>query len=172
MLASIQLKRGEKFNMRPTSIARHACLVIASLSIGTAAFAQQPDREGAVAVLSSYKTAIERLDITGVEQLFAPDAVVVESGKVEGNFDAYRDHHLGPELKEFKSFTFGDYKADIRLEGSVAIATETYTYRIVLKSDEVVERRGVATSVLKWNGKAWQIVSTHSSSRKPKQPAS
>ncbi|MFD1767207.1 DUF4440 domain-containing protein [Sphingorhabdus buctiana] len=141
------------------------------LSASTAATAQSPDREGAASVLFSYKSAIERLDITGVEMLFAPDAVVIESGKVEGNFVTYRDHHLGPELKEFKSFTFGDYKADIELEGPVAIATETYTYRIVLKSGEAIDRLGVASSVLKWNGQAWQIVSTHSSSRKPKAPA-
>lgn len=143
----------------------------ALFSITVSAAAQKPDREGAAAVLSSYKSAVERLDITGVEKLFAPDAVIIESGKVEGNFDAYRDHHLGPELKEFKSFTFGDYKADIKLEGPVAIATETYTYRIVLKSGEALDRLGVATSVLKWNGQAWQIVTTHSSSRKPKTPA-
>lgn len=147
-------------------------LFAACLSVSAAAMAAEPNREGAAAVLSSYKTAVERLDITGVEKLFAPDAVVIESGKVEGNFDAYRDHHLGPELKEFKSFTFGDYKADIKLEGPVAIATETYTYRIVLKSGEAIDRLGVASSVLKWNGESWQIVSTHSSSRKPKTPAS
>ena len=151
---------------------RNAVIAAALFSIHGTAIAQQPDSEGAAAVLSSYKSAVERLDITGVEKLFAPDAVVIESGKVEGNFDAYRDHHLGPELKEFKSFTFGDYKADIKMEGPVAIATETYTYRIVLKSGETIDRLGVATSVLKWNGQAWQIVTTHSSSRKPKTPAS
>lgn len=158
--------------MHMNLIAAKSVLAALCLSASAVATAQQPDREGAAAVLSSYKSAIERLDISGVEKLFAPDAVVIESGKVEGNFDAYRDHHLGPELKEFKSFSFGNYKADIRLEGPIAIATETYTYRIVLKSGEAVDRLGVASSVLKWNGKTWQIVSTHSSSRKPKAPAS
>ncbi|WP_208598029.1 MULTISPECIES: nuclear transport factor 2 family protein [Pseudomonadota] len=161
----------EIYTMQRNLVSRGALFAVC-LSVSTAAIAQQPDREGAAAVLSSYKSAVEQLDITGVEKLFAPDAVVIESGKVEGNFDAYRDHHLGPELKEFKSFTFGDYKADIKMEGPVAIATETYTYRIVLKSGETVDRLGVATSVLKWNGQAWQIVTTHSSSRKPKTPAS
>lgn len=158
--------------MRLRLIAANAMLAAICLSTGTAASAQQPDSEGAAAILASYKSAIERLDISGVDRLFAPDAVVIESGKVEGNFDAYRDHHLGPELKEFKSFTFGDYKSDIKVEGPIAIATETYTYRIVLKSAEVIERLGVASTVLKWNGQAWQIVSTHSSSRRPKVPAS
>lgn len=157
--------------MRSTIVASKAIIAAVVFSCGVTAHAQQPDREGAAAVLSSYKSAIERLDIDDVDKLFAPDAVVIESGKVEGNFAAYRDHHLGPELKEFKSFAFNDYKADIRVEGPVAIATETYTYRIVLKSGEAIDRQGVATSVLRWSGQDWQIVTTHSSSRKPKTPA-
>ena len=146
-------------------------LAAALFSTAISANAQQPDREGATAVLSSYKSAIERLDITDVDKLFMSDAVIIESGTVEGTFAAYRDHHLGPELKEFKSFAFDNYKVDIAVEGLVAIATETYTYRIVLKSGEAIERLGVATSVLKWNGQTWKIITTHSSSRKPKVPA-
>lgn len=157
--------------MRSTMIAAKTAAAALCLSLTTVAVAQGPDRDGAAEVLASYKAAVERLDITGVEKLFATDAIVIESGKVEGTFGAYRDHHLGPELKEFKSFSFGDYKVDIRLEGPIAVATETYTYRIVSKSDEVIERLGVASSVLKWNGQAWQIVSTHSSSRRPRAAA-
>ena len=140
------------------------------LSLSTASAARNADRVGAAAVLASYKLALERRDLSGVDALFARDAVVIESGKVEGTYEAYRDHHLGPELAEFKSFTFENYQAQIRLEGPIAVATETYSYRIVTKSDEVVDRLGVASSVLKWNGQAWQIVSMHSSSRKPKAP--
>ena len=147
-----------------------AVFAAALFSITVSANAQQPDREGATAVLLSYKSAIERLDVTDVDRLFASDAIIIESGKVEGNFAAYRDHHLGPELKEFKSFAFDNYKVDVTVEGAVAIATETYTYRIVLQSGEAIDRLGVATSVLKWNGQVWQIITTHSSSRKPKVP--
>ncbi|HQV04516.1 MULTISPECIES: nuclear transport factor 2 family protein [unclassified Novosphingobium] len=154
--------------MRSTIIAVKTIAAAFTLSLTSVSVAQLPDRDGAAAVLASYKAAIERLDMTGVDSLFAPDAVVIESGKVEGTFAKYLDHHLGPELKEFKSFSFQDYRVEIRVEGPIAIATETYTYRIVLKNEEVVERLGVASSVLKWNGQAWQIVSTHSSSRKPK----
>lgn len=157
--------------MRSTTIAAKTIAAAFCLALTSASIAQAPGRDGAAAVLASYKAAIERLDTTGVESLFAPDAIVIESGKVEGTFADYRDHHLGPELKEFKSFSFHDYKVEIRIEGPIAVATETYGYRIVLKTDEVVDRLGVASSVLKWNGQAWQIVSTHSSSRRPKAPA-
>lgn len=130
--------------------------------------APTPDYQTATATLAQYKQAIESRDLSGVEALFAPDAQIFESGGIEGNFAHYRDHHLAPELKAFKSFAFRDYKVSVRGEGEIAVATETYSYTIVLPSGETVARDGVATSVLKWTGGKWQIISLHSSSRKPK----
>lgn len=130
--------------------------------------APAPDYQAATATLAQYKQAIESRDLTGVDALFAPDAQIFESGGIEGNFAHYRDHHLAPELKAFKSFAFRDYMISVRGEGDVAIATETYSYTIVLPSSETVERDGVATSVLKWTDGTWRIISLHSSSRKPK----
>lgn len=119
------------------------------------------------AVLNAYKTALERLDLTGVDKLFTPENVVVESGKVEGSYADYLAHHIGPELAEFKTFRFSDYRVDVRIEGPVAIATETYTYRIELKAGgEPIARRGAATTVLTRIGGHWRILTTHSSSRK------
>ena len=130
--------------------------------------ASTPDYQAAATTLAQYKQAVENRDLSGVETLFAPDAQIFESGGIEGNFAHYRDHHLAPELKAFKSFAFRDYKVSVRGEGEVAIATETYNYTIVLTNGEAIERAGVATSVLKWTGRKWQIISLHSSSRKPK----
>lgn len=120
------------------------------------------------AVLSQYKSAIERLDATGTERLFTPDSAIFETGGVEGSYANYLAHHLGPELKAFKSFAFSDYKVDVRFEGPVALATESYNYRLETKKGEIAERRGVATSVLKKVGGRWKILSMHNSSRKPK----
>ena len=119
-------------------------------------------------VLTQYKSAIERLDATGTELLFTTDSTVFETGGVEGSYSNYLAHHLGPELKAFKSFKFSDYKIDVRIEGPVALATETYNYRIETNKGEIAERRGVATSVLKKIGGQWQILSMHNSARKPK----
>jgi ketosteroid isomerase-like protein len=130
--------------------------------------ASTPDYQAATATLAQYKQAIESRDLSGAEALFAPDAQIFESGGIEGNFAHYRDHHLAPELKAFKSFAFRDYKVSVRGEGEVAIATETYNYTIVLTNGEAIERAGVSTSVLKWTDGKWQIISLHSSSRKPK----
>lgn len=119
-------------------------------------------------VLSSYKSAIERLDAAGTDRLFAADSTIFETGGVEGSYANYLAKHLGPELGHFKSFKFSDYKVDVRFEGPVALATETYKYRIETAKGEIVERQGVATSVLKKLGGQWKILTMHNSGRKPK----
>lgn len=119
-------------------------------------------------VLRRYKSAIEKLDASGTEALFTPDSTIFETGGVEGNYARYLARHLGPELGHFKSFAFSDYKVEVRFEGPVALANETYNYRIEIKDGKVVERRGVATSVLKKVGGMWKIVSMHNSARPPK----
>lgn len=120
------------------------------------------------AVLAQYHAAIERLDATGTERLFTSDSAVFETGGVEGTYANYLAHHLGPELGEFKSFKFSDYKIDVRLEGPIALTTETYKYRIETKDGTIAERQGVSTSVLKKVDGQWKILVSHNSGRKPK----
>ena len=134
------------------------------------AAAQESDARAAVkAVLTQYKAAIEQLDARGTEQLFTANSAIFETGGTEGTYANYLAHHLGPELHEFKSFKFSDYKVDVHLLGPAAAhAIETYKYRIETKTGEIVERLGVATSVLtKQNGR-WTIVMMHNSGRKPR----
>lgn len=138
-----------------------------------AAAAAQPapgaDEAAVRSVLSQYKAAIERLDATGTEALFTADSTVFETGGVEGSYANYLAKHLGPELGHFKSFKFSDYKVDVRPLGpAAAYAIETYKYRIEPKTGEVVERLGVATSVLTKENGRWKIAMMHNSGRKPK----
>ena len=130
--------------------------------------ARAADSAAVRTLLSQYKSAVERLDAKGTERLFTGDSQVFENGGVEGSYVNYLAKHLGPELGHFKSFKFSDYKVDVRFEGPLALTTETYNYRIETAKGEIVERRGVATSVLKKVGRQWKILSTHGSSRKPK----
>lgn len=145
-------------------------LVLLGLLASPARADDPPSRAKEVeAVLAKYKQSLESLDLAGVDALFAPDNEVVESGKVEGSYADYRDHHIGPELGHFASFAFTDYAVAVRFEGPVALATETYRYTIVLKDKpDPIVRQGVATSVLVQHGGAWKIRSMHSSSRVPK----
>lgn len=126
------------------------------------------DQNAVRAVLARYKAAIERLDATGTEALFTGDSAVFETGGVEGTYKEYLAHHLGPELAAFRTFAFSDYTVAVRIEGDLALATETYNYRIEPKTGEIAMRKGVATSVLTRTADGWKILVMHNSARKPK----
>ena len=154
--------------MKPILMIAATMLAAQPLAAQASAARSSADPAAVRQLLSQYKSAIERLDAKETTALFTSDSQVFENGGVEGSYATYLAKHLGPELGHFKSFKFSDYKVDVRFEGPVALATETYTYRIETQKGEIVERRGVATSVLKKVGGQWKILSTHGSSRKPK----
>lgn len=130
--------------------------------------AQRPEISG---VLADYRGAIERLDARGTERLFVTDSAIFENGGVEGNYANYLAHHLGPELGHFRSFRFTDHRLDLWCEDAVAVATETYNYRIERNQGDPIERRGVTTSVLRRTAAGWRIVNMHGSSRAPRPAA-
>lgn len=139
--------------------------------LGTMVFksnAQNADELAVKKVLNAYKATIESLSTQGIVNLFTKDSEVIESGKIEGNIAAYLDHHLGPELKEFKSFKFSNYTVKVQIDGNYAFTTEDYIYTIVLKDEKEIKQKGVATSVLQKTNEGWKIKSTHSSARKTK----
>lgn len=125
-------------------------------------------------VVTAYKESLESLDAAKAKDLFTADSQVFESGGVEGTYAHYLEHHIGPELAEFKAFSYRDYSVEVRLELPLALATESYIYRIALKGDgQVIEKKAVTTSVLKKIDGEWKIIQTHTSSRNlpKKQPA-
>lgn len=118
-------------------------------------------------VLKAYKNALEALDVSDTQKLFTEDADIFENGKYEGSYQDYLDHHIGPELGHFKEFSFSDYKVDVQIDGNIAVAFETYNYKIVTSGEEsrTIERQAVATSVLKNTESGWKIMQNHGSSR-------
>lgn len=129
--------------------------------------ASSEETEAVKKVLKAYKSALEALDVTGTQKLFTEDADIFENGKYEGSYQDYLDHHIGPELGHFKEFSFIDYKVDVQIEGKIAVAFETYNYKIVTGGEDsrTIERQAVATSVLKKTESGWKIMQNHSSSR-------
>lgn len=118
-------------------------------------------------MLARYDAAVEHLDLTGTEALFTKDSRIFESDGDEGNYATYKAHHFVPELAEFRSFKFSEYKIDVHFEGAAALVIETYKYRIVTKKGEVAERFGVSTSVLRKVQGKWRVVMLHSLARRP-----
>ncbi len=141
-------------------------LAIIFLAVGT--LSAQTEEAKVKQVLSSYKEALENLVVKGTDVLFVSNSQIIESGKVEGTYQEYLAHHIGPELGDFTSFKFDNYKVEVTVTGDYAFAVETYNYTIVLKKDNSeIKRRGVASSFLKKENGSWKIVHMHNSSRKP-----
>ena len=147
----------------------------ALLAAPSVVVAQDPPASGQAlsntpeAALTAYRDAIEDLDASGMSELFTPDSRIFENGKVEGSFANYLSHHLGPELGEFVSFDFDDLEMEVKILDDVAVASETYRYKIKLKDGRVIERSGVATSTLVQKDGGWKIMQYHSSSRIPRK---
>jgi uncharacterized protein (TIGR02246 family) len=140
------------------------CVILSSCRLLYA----QTDEQKVKDVLSSYKNALEKLDVKGTDVLFVPNSQIIESGKVEGTYQDYLAHHIGPELGDFTSFRFENYKVEVTVTGDYAFAVETYNYSIVLKKDNSeIKRKGVASSFLKKENGVWKIAHMHNSSRKP-----
>lgn len=152
---------------------KKALPIVCTLIIITNIQGQNTDSEAVLSVMKTYKDALQNLTTEGTFDLFAKDSEVFESGGVEGTYAHYIEHHLGPELGHFKSFTFSDYEIDAEVALPYAFTTETYIYTIVLNPDEkgesrTIKKKGVATSILKKMDGKWKIIKTHSSSRNVK----
>ena len=141
-------------------------LTLLLLSLNSLRAADNPDQGAVKAVLAAYQQALTSRDAAPAKNLFTADSQVFESGGAEGTYAHYLEHHIGPELAEFAEFSFRDYTVEVRLEPPLALATEAYIYKIVLKEGgKAIEKKGVATSVLKKINGEWKIIQTHTSSR-------
>lgn len=144
--------------------------IIAGISLiylSVISFAQSNDTAMVKSVLKQYNDAVEKLDVTGTENLFTAGSKIFESGGSEGNYVHYMEHHLIPEFKDFKSFKFSNYTIEVLVDGNYAFASEIYNYSILVAKDNAeVKRKGVSTSVLKKVNGEWKIMINHNSSRK------
>ena len=134
--------------------------------------AQSPDETQVRAVVTAYKDAIQRMDVSQTPGLFWADSEIFENGGVEGSFAYYLKHHLGPEFADLAGFDFRNHETKVEIDGDTAFVSETYTYHITFKDSAraPIERRGAATSVLRKRGDEWRFDVYHSSAR-PFRPA-
>ncbi|MGH9930988.1 MAG: nuclear transport factor 2 family protein [Pyrinomonadaceae bacterium] len=154
-------KRIKKHRKRIITI--FALAAITMVVIGLPAKAQ--DNEKSVReVLSQSATGFEKGDMAALERLWATDEslTVFESGHANYGWADYRDHHLGPEMKEMKNtkYTLSDIK--VKVSGNTAWATFKYTISADIGTRHV-DGAGLGTAVLEKRGQDWRIVHWHSS---------
>lgn len=123
-------------------------------------------------VAGAYLAAIEASDLDAAEALFAADALIFETGGVEGTWSNYRDHHIGPELEAIESFsmTHAQPTEQKSADGTMAFVAWPIEYTIKLGDGRVIESRGTVTFVLENHGHHFMIRHLHWSSRKRPAP--
>jgi ketosteroid isomerase-like protein len=129
-------------------------------------------REALIRSASSF----EKNDMAAATQVWANDEslTVFESGHANYGWADYRDHHLGPEMKEMNNtkYSFSDMK--IHLAGNTAWVTMKYS--IAADVGEAgktrhVEGGGLGTAILEKRSDGWRIVHWHSSAPRRAAPS-
>ena len=151
---------------------RKLMALAAALALGAAPLAAHPQHAGQPtsprAVAEAYLAALEARNLDAAGALFARESSIFEGGGVEGSWQRYREHHLGPEIGEIKTFTItrGTPEQVLSGDGSMAFVTVPLDYRIELADGKLVESKGAATFVLVREDNRYHIRHLHWSSRK------
>ena len=121
--------------------------------------------------LAEYDAAFNAKDLQKLGTFYHPDVTIYEGGGIDNGWAAYRDGHLGPELKAFENLQFGHTNRQIHVlgDGKTAYAISQYSLKAKM-GDRAVDSGGLETLVLvKGADGAWKIRHSHTSSR-PRRP--
>lgn len=132
---------------------------------GATAFAQEDKDAAAVTeTLTKYAAAIQGKDMAEVEKyVVATDAFTIfEGGHINWGWADYKDHHLGPELKQFIEikYSFADIKPHVY--GDVAYATLKSSIAVKMEAREF-DGESLATAILVKTDGGWKIKHLHTS---------
>lgn len=124
------------------------------------------------ATLEALFRAVERADLAALDTLYAGDSLtVVEGAGINRGWADYRDHHLAPELREFRNFRYRPSDIEVHVAGDVAWALFRYSLAADV-GERKVDIVGRGTAVLERRGRRWIVRHTHTSgrARRPTDP--
>ena len=136
------------------------------------ATATDPRADTARATLEALFRAVERADLAALDTLYAGDSLtVVEGAGINRGWADYRDHHLAPELREFRNFRYRPSDIEVHVAGDVAWALFRYSLAADV-GERKVDIVGRGTAVLERRGRRWIVRHTHTSgrARRPTDP--
>lgn len=151
----------------------------AMLAGGATPLGAQPARQAsgeaasAAATVRALFAATERSDLAALDTLYAGDSLTIfEGAGVNRGWTDYRDHHLGPELKEMKNMQYQPAELDVHVEGRTAWVLFRYT----LKADvngRAADVFGRGTAILERRGTRWVVrhMQTGGRARRASDPA-
>lgn len=150
-------------------------LALAGLLAASAARAHEAAADGGIqAWLQSYDAAFNAKDLDRLASFYHPDVTIYEGGSINLGWADYRDHHLGPELKEMEDLQFSRHNVTPHLlgrDGQTAYITAEYRIKARIEERQI-DAGGLETLVLvKDPSGAWKIRHCHFSSRKRPAPS-
>lgn len=144
-------------------------LAVTMVSIGVGRLAAQSGEAEVLAFFKAYDAAFNARDIDKLGTMYHPDVTVFEGGGIDRTWAAYRDGHLGPELKRFENLQWAHSDFEVHMLGDAA-AYVTASYSIKYKMGERdVDSGGIATHVLVKMDGVWRI--RHSQTATRRRPA-
>lgn len=148
-----------------------------SLAFWEKAAAHDNDEAAVREALQKSALGFAKNDVDMVTKVWANDETltVFESGHANYGWTDYRDHHLLPEMKEFKNTKYELSDMKIHVAGKTAWATFKYTISGDVEqrgTTRHVDGAGLGTAVLEERQGQWRIVHWHSSApRRAPTPA-
>ncbi|MEO8451608.1 MAG: nuclear transport factor 2 family protein [Gemmatimonadota bacterium] len=126
--------------------------------------AAQTDGERVQKVVEALASFSEAKNLAGLDTLYAPEAWVhiIEGSGVNHGWADYRDHHLGPELREFKNFKYRYFAIEPQIRGTVAWTPFHYELSADMPNGHV-DAEGRGTAVLERRDGRWLVVHLHTS---------
>src|SRR5574338_1266564 len=108
-------------------------VVLLTLLLSLTLSAAQSSRDEAAIVtwLAAYDEAFNAKDLAKLEVFYHPDVTIYEGGGINRGWIDYRDHHLGPELKQFENLQFAHANVEAHLMdgGKGAYVTSEYSLK-------------------------------------------
>ena len=131
----------------------------------------QEDKDAAAVTetLAKYAAAIQSKDMAEVEKyvVTTDEFTIFEGGHINWGWADYKDHHLGPELKQFLEITYSFADIKPRVYGDMAYATLKSSIAVKMKEREFAGESLVTAILVKADG-SWKIQHLHTS-RIPKR---
>ena len=152
---------------------RCTSLAIAALlaSAGLVAVRAQQTTDASASItrfLASYDRAFNNKDLQALAGFYHPDVTIYEGGGINTGWADYRDHHLGPELKQFENLQFAhsNVQAHLLEGGKAAYVTAEYSLKAKV-GERAIDGGGLETLVLVQDASgAWKIRHSHTSARR------
>ena len=133
--------------------------------VGAASPPAGSDASRVAATLQALFAASERNDLAALDSLYAGDSLTIFEGTgVNRGWTDYRDHHLGPELKEMKNLQYRPSGLEVHIAGNSAWVL----FRYSLKADvngRAADMLGLGTAILERRGTGWVVRHMHTSGR-------